>query len=143
MQPRFERRTANSAYSLVEQPRFRAGFDFLRLRADAGEVPAELAEWWEDFSLGDDAEREALIEAVRETGRPKRGAAPKRAAPAASAAAPVDEPAGEPAAEQGAEAGDAADAPRKRRRRRRKPAGQRAGDAAPVAGASPGHDVGD
>ena len=29
--------------SLVEQPRFRAGFDFLRLRADVGEVDAALA----------------------------------------------------------------------------------------------------
>ena len=32
MQPRFERRTPSSALSLVEQVRFRAGFDFLRLR---------------------------------------------------------------------------------------------------------------
>jgi poly(A) polymerase len=35
MQPRFERRTPNAAESLLAQPRFRAGFDFLRLRADA------------------------------------------------------------------------------------------------------------
>ena len=33
MQPRFERRVAGTARSLVEQPRFRAGFDFLRLRS--------------------------------------------------------------------------------------------------------------
>ncbi len=38
MQPRFERRTASSAASLAAQPRFRAGYDFLRLRADVGEV---------------------------------------------------------------------------------------------------------
>uniref|UniRef100_UPI0035B434E0 polynucleotide adenylyltransferase PcnB n=1 Tax=Ideonella sp. TaxID=1929293 RepID=UPI0035B434E0 len=75
MQPRFERRTGQTPYTLVEQPRFRAGFDFLRLRADSGEAPAELAEWWEDFSLGSDADREALIEAVRETSRPRRGGA--------------------------------------------------------------------
>ncbi|MCQ8780394.1 polynucleotide adenylyltransferase PcnB, partial [Escherichia coli] len=31
MQPRFERRVGNSPFTLVEQPRFRAGFDFLRL----------------------------------------------------------------------------------------------------------------
>ncbi|RYY72328.1 MAG: polynucleotide adenylyltransferase PcnB, partial [Comamonadaceae bacterium] len=46
MQPRFEKRTGSSPFSLVEQPRFRAGFDFMRLRADAGEVDVVLADWW-------------------------------------------------------------------------------------------------
>ncbi|MDE2299554.1 MAG: polynucleotide adenylyltransferase PcnB, partial [Burkholderiales bacterium] len=32
MQPRFERRQGNTVATLIEQPRFRAGFDFLRLR---------------------------------------------------------------------------------------------------------------
>ncbi len=142
MQPRFERRQANTALSMVEQARFRAGFDFLRLRADAGEAPVDLAEWWEDFSLGSDDEREALLVAVREAQRtaprhaPRKTAAPRTAKPAAVADAL---PAGE-----GGEAGDVGDAPaheaadsddaapagdapaRKRRRRRRKPA---AGDA--------------
>ena len=145
MQPRFERRNGSAAHGLVEQPRFRAGFDFLRLRADAGEVATELAEWWEDFSLGDDAEREALIEAVRESSKPKRGAphAPRRAA--APAAAPNTAEAGpaEPGEAPEAEGGDA---PRKRRRRRRKPGGARAGEGAgragePPASFSPGHDV--
>ena len=36
MQPRFERRLGQSPFGLVEQPRFRAGFDFMRLRAEAG-----------------------------------------------------------------------------------------------------------
>ncbi|NRF67895.1 polynucleotide adenylyltransferase PcnB [Aquincola sp. S2] len=129
MQPRFERRQANTAFALIEQPRFRAGFDFLRLRADVGEAPAELADWWEDFSLGTDEEREALLVAAREASRgaPRRVPAPKRAADAA------------PAGEQGA--GDDAvavettpeggDAPaRKRRRRRRKPGGAAGGEAA-------------
>ncbi|MBX3604984.1 MAG: polynucleotide adenylyltransferase PcnB [Piscinibacter sp.] len=100
MQPRFERRTGQGPHTLVEQPRFRAGFDFLRLRADAGEVDAELAEWWEDFSLGDDEERAALLDLARE-----REQAARRGAPAA-----------------------APDAPRKKRRRRRKPAGGAAGE---------------
>ena len=51
MQPRFERRVGNGPLTLVEQPRFRAGFDFLRLRAEAGEVDAALGTWWEEFSL--------------------------------------------------------------------------------------------
>jgi poly(A) polymerase len=141
MQPRFERRTGNAPYALVEQPRFRAGFDFLRLRADAGEIPTELAEWWEDFSLGDDAEREALVEAVRETKGPKRDRTAKRSSPPVAAAS-GDEPAATPAdGEADADEGDAASAPRKRRRRRRKPAGQRVEGAAALPTSSPGHDV--
>ncbi len=151
MQPRFERRQANTALSMIEQARFRAGFDFLRLRADAGEAPVELAEWWEDFSLGSDDEREALLVAVREAQRsaprhaPRKTATPHATKPAEVAAAlPQTEGAeqGEGAADaapDGAEDGDATpagDAPaRKRRRRRRKPA---AGDTpvpdAPAAG---------
>jgi poly(A) polymerase len=145
MQPRFERRTGNAPYALVEQPRFRAGFDFLRLRADAGEILPELAEWWEDFSLGDDAEREALIEAVRETRGPKRGGSSKRAAaparaPAAAAPAEGDSDAVADA-DAGAEEGEAGSAPRKRRRRRRKPGGPRGEGAVAQPVASPGHDV--
>lgn len=113
MQPRFERRSGSTPASLVEQPRFRAGFDFLRLRADCGELPVELAEWWEDYSLGTEEERRALLELAREQQgqhHPRRvaaGAAGGASAPAAAAAA----------------TGDVAPA-KKRRRRRRKPAGE-------------------
>ena len=69
MQPRFERRIGNSPAALVEQPRFRAGFDFLRLRAEAGEIDIELADWWEDFSLADDTDREAMLADARERHR--------------------------------------------------------------------------
>ena len=122
MQPRFERRTASSALSLVNQPRFRAGYDFLRLRADCGEVPSELADWWEDFHLGDDDEREALLQDLRATLPPK-----VRRVPAAEAAAPR-EPAG-PVAKSDAAPLEGEAAPRKRRRRRRKPAGDGGGPA--------------
>ncbi|HYP34325.1 MAG TPA: polynucleotide adenylyltransferase PcnB, partial [Burkholderiaceae bacterium] len=42
MQPRFDKRTGNSPAALLAQPRFRAAFDFMRLRADAGEVDESL-----------------------------------------------------------------------------------------------------
>jgi poly(A) polymerase len=69
MQSRFERRIGNNPHTLVEQPRFRAGFDFLRLRARAGEADAELADWWEAFSLAVPEERLELIEAAKEAQR--------------------------------------------------------------------------
>ncbi|HEY2927151.1 polynucleotide adenylyltransferase PcnB [Piscinibacter sp.] len=102
MQPRFERRAGQGPYTLVEQPRFRAGFDFLRLRADAGEIDAALAEWWEDFSLAHADERHRLMEQARER-EPVRRASPSAAAAPGGASAEAD-----PA--------------KKRRRRRRKPA---------------------
>jgi len=156
MQPRFERRQANTAFSMIEQPRFRAGFDFLRLRADVGEAPVELAEWWEDFSMGTDEEREALLVAVREAqrGAPRKAAGPKPARktgprPAGDAEAddaPADATGAEASADgaddgddtgqdgqdghdghDGQEAGEGTAPARKRRRRRRKPAGGGAG----------------
>jgi poly(A) polymerase len=123
MQPRFERRTPSSALSLINQPRFRAGYDFLRLRADGGEVPTELADWWEDFHLGDDDEREALLQDLRATLPPK-----VRRVPAAEAAAPRAPAA--PAAKSSAAPPEGEAAPRKRRRRRRKPSGEGGGLAA-------------
>ena len=49
LQPRFEQRAGKRPYALLEQPRFRAGYDFLLLRAEAGELPMEVAEWWTRF----------------------------------------------------------------------------------------------
>jgi poly(A) polymerase len=65
MQPRFEKRAGVTPFGLIEQPRFRAGFDFLRLRADANEVDISLADWWQEFSMGDDAVRRDLVEQMR------------------------------------------------------------------------------
>ncbi len=111
MQPRFERRAGSTPFALIEQPRYRAAFDFLRLRADCGEAEAELADWWEDFALGNQDEREALVIAAREAHKPAVRRAPPR-----PDAAPDDAPEAMPALDaEGA-------APRKRRRRRRKPA---------------------
>ena len=65
MQIRFDKRVGSSPYSMLEQPRFRAGFDFLRLRAQTGEIEIELAEWWEKFSTAYDDERHEMIETQR------------------------------------------------------------------------------
>jgi poly(A) polymerase len=134
MQPRFERRHGSGPFTLIEQPRFRAGFDFLRLRADAGEIAVELAEWWEDFSTEDDDGRAALVESIREREQGRRPAPGRGAAPAARAPRREGEggPVGETTGETGGEAGDA---PRKRRRRRRKPASSDGG--APPAASMP------
>jgi len=79
MQPRFDKRTGSSPVSMLQQPRFRAAFDFMRLRADAGEIDDELVEWWEDYSMGDEDQRRALIETARKIQQAKpREKAPVR-----------------------------------------------------------------
>ena len=121
MQPRFEKRTGNTPFSLVEQPRFRAGFDFMRLRADVGEVDVVLADWWQEFSQASDAVREDLMAQAREEQHKgqRRVRTPKPAEKPATDVLPAAE--GEAAADEAQAVGDA---PRKRRRRRRKPAGE-------------------
>jgi len=61
MQPRFERRTGKSPYRLIEHPRFRAGLDFLVLRAASGEIDQEIATWWTAFFAADFNERDVMM----------------------------------------------------------------------------------
>lgn len=61
LQPRFEKRSGKTALRLLEQPRFRAGYDFLLLRAQSGEVAMELADWWTAFQEADVEARLAML----------------------------------------------------------------------------------
>ncbi|MCZ8292339.1 MAG: polynucleotide adenylyltransferase PcnB [Hylemonella sp.] len=131
MQPRFDKRVGSAAYGLVEQPRFRAGFDFMRLRADVGEIDVVLADWWQEFSTGDDNLRQDLIDQVREEQTRQRAQAPRQ--PAARTTSTERQPAAPRAPEAESPAEDGA-APKKRRRRRRSGA-KKPGDSAPDAGA--------
>ena len=138
MQPRFEKRIGHTPFSLAEQPRFRAAFDFMRLRADVGEVDVMLADWWQEFSQASDAVREDLVAALRDeqVKQQRRKPRPKPAAAPVEAGEARDAPERDQDEEAPARAeGDGADAPRKRRRRRRKPAGAGGqGADAPAAG---------
>jgi poly(A) polymerase len=67
LQPRFERRHGKAPMRLVEHLRFRAGYDFLMLRAAADEIPAALGDWWSRFGAAGEEERGRLLqEAARE-----------------------------------------------------------------------------
>lgn len=70
LQPRFEKRGGRAPFRLVEQPRFRAAWDFLRLRAASGEAEQELADWWAQFEQAGNAEREEMLKP--ETAGPKK-----------------------------------------------------------------------
>ncbi len=76
LQPRFEKRDGKRALRLLEHPRFRAAYDFLLLRAAAGEVDPSLAEWWTQIQTVPPEERIVQVEAVATTDEPD--AAPKK-----------------------------------------------------------------
>jgi poly(A) polymerase len=80
MQPRFERRTGKAPHKLLENTRFRAGFDFLLLRCESGELDKDIGDWWAGFAEADIGERERLLTASREapSGGQKKKRAPRR-----------------------------------------------------------------
>jgi poly(A) polymerase len=155
MQPRFEKRVGSAPFGLAGQERFRAAFDFMRLRADAGEVDELLADWWQEFSTADDDLRQDLVDQVREEQQQRQRAPRVHRAPRPAGAAPMagDTATGAggseksnanshvvSAAHPGSDTGEGdAGAPRKRRRRRRSGgAGRSADGGGPDSGASSG-----
>ncbi|WP_415033554.1 polynucleotide adenylyltransferase PcnB [Azonexus sp.] len=84
LQPRFEQRTGKRPYALIENPRFRAGYDFLLLRAQAGEIAPELATWWTHFQDADGEARAQMLLPVSDDDkkRRRRRKKPKPANPA-------------------------------------------------------------
>ncbi len=61
LQLRLEKRSGRSALKLLEHQRFRAGYDFLLLRCESGELDESVGAWWTEFIDGDAAAREALL----------------------------------------------------------------------------------
>jgi len=130
MQPRFEKRVGSTPFGMVEQPRFRAGFDFMRLRADVGEVDEALADWWQEFSMADDTLRQDLVDQVREEQQRQRPRSPRVHSVAAGSTPRSAEPGGEVPAEES----ESGAAPKKRRRRRRASANKGGGEGAAEGG---------
>ncbi len=83
MQPRFEQRSGQRAYRLIESPRFRMAYDFLALRAASGEVPADLEAWWRAFQSADPDSRKAML--LPDTAPQKRRRRRRKKRPAAAA----------------------------------------------------------
>jgi poly(A) polymerase len=77
MQERLPRRQGKRADLLLENPRFRAGYDFLLLREDAGEETGGLGDWWTRYQDASDSERRGMIRALSE-GEGRDKAAPRK-----------------------------------------------------------------
>jgi len=77
LQQRFGQRAGQRPFRLLEQPRFRAGFDFLLLRCASGEVDDELGLWWDEFQDAS-AERQAEMLQPEQAGDKKRRRKPRK-----------------------------------------------------------------
>lgn len=75
LQSRFDYRGGRRSLRLLDHPRFRAAYDFLLLRAAAGEVPQEVADWWTELQT---MPSEARLEKVESAAAPKSDAPPAK-----------------------------------------------------------------
>ena len=96
LQPRFETRSGGRAKRMISHPRFRAAYDFLLLRAQCGEAPQELADWWTAAQTGAEAPRvpEGMLDEtpdapVRKKRRRRRGGR-NRGGPGSPVSAPSE-----------------------------------------------------
>ena len=61
LQYRLTKRSGRRAFNLLQHPRFRAAYDFLALRALAGDESMELADWWTNFQEVDDDIKNKMV----------------------------------------------------------------------------------
>ncbi len=86
LQQRFDQRGGQRPYRLLEQPRFRAAFDFLLLRCASNEVDNELGLWWDEFQHASEERRKEMLQPEGAEGKKRRRRKPR------------NKPASEPAA---------------------------------------------
>jgi poly(A) polymerase len=89
LQPRFEKRSGKMPYRLIEQPRYRAGYDFLRLRAESGEINIELPDWWDAFAHANAEDREGMMQPEKLDPARKRRRRPRKPKVAGETTAPA------------------------------------------------------
>lgn len=67
LQPRLARRQGKRAFALLLHAKFRAGYDFLVLRAQSGEPLQELADWWTTFQAVSATEQAQMVKQLAAT----------------------------------------------------------------------------
>lgn len=71
LQFRFDKRTGTRAFHLLTHGRFRAAYDFLALRALAGDASLELVQWWTQFQESDPKEQARMVDAIKPASKNK------------------------------------------------------------------------
>ncbi len=72
LQPRLAVTTGKRPVRVLEHPRFRAAYDFLLLRAEAGEELQGLCDWWTSFQELDESQRATMLKPARSRRRRHR-----------------------------------------------------------------------
>ncbi len=72
LQSRLQRTSGLRPLRLLDHPRFRAAYDFMLLRRDAGEEIGELCQWWTELQGLDDNERLKRVRAGGGQGKKRR-----------------------------------------------------------------------
>ena len=73
LQPKFNARYGSKPSRLLTHPRFRAGYDFLLLRAETGGVDPESAKWWAKYQAADENEQRKMTQPPRKGQATKSG----------------------------------------------------------------------
>jgi poly(A) polymerase len=85
MQLRLDRRSGRQAEMLVSDTRFRAGYDFLLLREQAGELAPGLGDWWTRYQEEDEHGRMEMVRQLGKTAGPVKKRRRRRRKPAGNA----------------------------------------------------------
>lgn len=76
LQERLPYRYGRRAETVLAHPRFRAAYDFLLLREDAGEDTGSLGQWWTEYQFANEPDRRRMITElsgpVRKSRRPRK-----------------------------------------------------------------------
>jgi poly(A) polymerase len=72
------RRGGHRAKRLVEHPRFRAAYDFVLLREQAGEELSGLGDWWTGYQNADEEKQHQMSKALGEPGRNRKRRKPRK-----------------------------------------------------------------
>ena len=78
MQERLQSRNLRSVERLLTHKRFRAGYDFLCLRAESDTALEIYAQWWTDFQEADENGRKTLMDQLPRAPRKRRRSRKKR-----------------------------------------------------------------
>lgn len=64
LQRMFYKNNKKSIEKAARHPKFRAGFDFLNLRANTEQVDSGKLKWWQEFEASDSIKREKILESL-------------------------------------------------------------------------------
>jgi poly(A) polymerase len=78
MQPRLTKRQGKRAFKSLLHPKFRAAYDFLALRSQAGEPLEELVDWWTRFQDVSATDQQTMVNSLGNGGGGGSNRKPRR-----------------------------------------------------------------